>query len=105
MNAGNRTKTKVMALQLEIRNALHLDGHIKSSHLGCDESDSFSKVDEAFQNIVVNYRKSFTPQKGNFNPVKRSLVIPNRQVRSRQPHKDSCQLANVYVLESKKERK
>ena len=105
MNAGNRTKTKVMALQLEIRNALHLDGHIKSSHLGCDESDSFSKVDKAFQNIVVNYRKSFTPQKGNFNPVKRSLVIPNRQVRSRQPHKrlmPTCERICTGIKKGKK---
>ena len=87
MNAGNRTKTKVMALQLEIRNALHLDGNIESTQLGCEETNSSLLVDEAFQDIVVNYRKSFTPQKGNFNPVNRSLVIPNRKVRARQPHK------------------
>lgn len=87
MNAGNRTKTKVMALQLEIRNALHLDGNIDSTKLVCDDEGSYSKIDEAFHSIVANYRKSFTPLKGNFNPVKRSLVIPNRHVRARQPNK------------------
>ena len=86
-NAGSTTKTKVMALQLEIRNALHLDGQVVSSSLVKNDINFGSNVDDVFQNIVNNYRKSFSPQKGNFNPLQRSIAIPSHAVRSRQPHK------------------
>ena len=105
MNAGKETKTKVMALQLEIRNALHLDGNIEHSNLFSDEEGSSSKIDSAFHRIVVNYRKSFTPLKGNFNPVKRSLVIPNRHVRSRQPNKRLMPMSERICRDFKKAKK
>ena len=102
MNARKETRTKVMALQLEIRNALHLDGNIQSSALICDGEDTSYNIDMAFQSIVTNYRKSFTPMRGNFNPVKRSLSIPNRNVRARQPHKRLMPRSEQFNLSFKK---
>ena len=105
MNAGKETKTKVMALQIEIRNALHLDGNIKESTLSNDNDEESSDVDAAFRSIVLNYRKSFTPIKGNFNPVNRSLIIPNRNVRARQPNKRLMPMSERICTEVKKAKK
>jgi hypothetical protein len=105
MNAGKETKTKVMALQIEIRNALHLDGNIKQSSLTINNDETSCDVDAAFQSIILNYRKSFTPIKGNFNPVNRSLVIPNRNVRARQPNKRLMPMSERICTEVKKSKK
>ena len=105
MNAGKETKTKVMALQLEIRNALHLDGNINQSNLLTNNDEESCDLDTAFRSIVVNYRKSFTPIKGNFNPVNRSLVIPNRNVRARQPNKRLKPMSERICTEVKKAKK
>ena len=82
-NCSQETKKKVYAIMLDLRQIVQHDSKVSTTL--SSSQNSTCDIDMLFDNIITNYRKSFTVAKGSFRPSSLHINPVSPEVRKKQP--------------------
>ena len=102
-NCSQDTKKKVYAILLDLRHIVQHDSKIATT-LSLSQNSTCDN-DILFDNIITNYRKSFTVAKGSFRPSSLHINPVSPEVRKKQPKKRLMSNQEKFSRNSKTHKK